>query len=60
MISEEEMMKHVQIVTCRYMPNCKDKHNKQACLPCRRNDNHVPTIVPIDNYKEKVLGLKFL
>jgi hypothetical protein len=57
---EDAMYKSITHVSCRFIPNCNNNHSKQACAPCRRNMNHVPTPVPIDNYKEKIAGLKFL
>jgi len=58
--TEENVMKATTVVSCRFIPNCLNKHNKQACIVCRRNTKHVPTQLPIDNYKEKVSGMRFL
>ena len=58
--TEETVMKATTVVSCRFIPNCLNKHNKQACVVCRRNNNHAPTQLPIDIYKERVPYMKFL
>lgn len=57
---EQTMMKNITTINCRYITNCKYKDNKNACIPCRRNEHHAATIVPVDNYKERIQGLTFL
>jgi len=59
MISEKEMMKHIQTVTCRYMPNCQNKHDRQSCTGCVRNEHRHMGYPSIDYYKEKIVGVKF-
>lgn len=58
--TEDKVMQATTVVSCRFIPNCLNSHNKHACVVCRRNSNHVPTQLLIDNYKERVAGLKFL
>lgn len=59
MISEKEMMKHIQLITCRYMPNCINKKDRQACTGCVRNEHRHLDYPRVDYYKEKIPGLKY-